>query len=101
MAYAVRHIKSQKMPGGPSEDRVIATCVIYATTVAEALAQGSQKMGVDAEFLIVDEITDDMSDAQADGASELYPGQTEDAGIVANITDKMRGASQTKVYGSG
>ena len=101
MAYAVRHIKSQQMEGGPSEDRVVASTIVYADSVADALAKGERTLGIDAELLTVDYIDDGMSDELAAGAAELYPGQTEDSGMIANVTDKMRGASQTKVYGSG
>ena len=100
MAYAVRHVRtSHKSQGG--EDFTVATAVVYAESPQAALELGSLKLGVPESMLVVDQIEDTMGEQQADSARELYPGQNEDAGMVANITDEMRGAAQSKVYGKG
>ena len=98
MAYAVRATTTHKESG---ETYVTATCIIYATTVAEALEQGSMKLGIPAAQLTADMIDDAMSEEQVAKAQALVPGGEGDEGMVANITDEMRGASQDKVYGSG
>ncbi len=98
MAYAVRRTQTNKDTG---ETFVLSTAIIYAESPKEALEQGAIKLGVPASQLTVDQIEDTMGEQQADSARELYPGQNEDAGMVANITDEMRGAAQSKVYGKG
>ncbi len=100
MAYAVRRIQAaDKSQGG--EDFTVATAIIYAESPQAALEQGAIKLKVPASQLTVDQIEDTMGEQQADSARELYPGQHEDEGMVANITDEMRGAAQQKVYGKG
>ena len=102
MAYSVRRKHVVKQGGGVEETFVTDTIIVYTDTVAEAILTGMTRLKVtDPDDLMVDEIDAVMGDEVAAGARELYPGQAGDQGMVANITDKMRGASQTKVYGSG
>ncbi len=101
MAYVVRQMQAAAKGDTTGQEFVISQTVIYATTAAAALAQGAEKLKVSEDQLTVDLLEDDMSDELADRAQELYPGQTLDGGMVANVTDEMRGAAQTKVYGSG
>ncbi len=91
MAYAVRHVNTIKYSKG-EDSFVVDSIVVYVETVADALAEGVRRFKTSEANITVALLDDTMPD------SMLPP---EDEPIVVNITDAMRGASQSKVYGSG
>ena len=98
MAYAVRATRKSE----EGEVFVTATTIVYVETVAEALTMGALRLKVPESQLTVDKVDDGMNDAMIAAARELVPGQDQNPedGMVANVTDEMRGAAQSKVYGS-